>query len=319
MKNFIRRIILEETNESNPLSDLEIILFQHLNSVKESHKNKHELISEIKTMCRVLGLDENKAQYYYNLYTYNYREDNDYDKLTNKDFKGPEWFKATKTTNKGSWEYTRAKMPFQGSNLKGYWSIDSKNRPFYVVVSYNWYPVFLFKEDRWYEINDTYSRSTVKQISQSNPVKYEEGLGRNVIMVSRGEMDDLMRYSADYDTIMKKKVSKLMANKPQILANKSTYAQNRWTDTPQRVQYKITDLSELNNKVLVTVTVDDAGKMEGRKYIPSNGGYLKGEVPGITKETIENLIKSDVNYKLSDFIGDKKNKNIEINIIHSKE
>jgi predicted HNH restriction endonuclease len=138
-------------------------------------------------------------------------------------------------------------------------------------------------------------------------------------MVSRGEMDDLMRYSADYDTIMKKKVSKLMANKPQILANKSTYAQNRWTDTPQRVQYKITDLSELNNKVLVTVTVDDAGKMEGRKYIPSNGGYLKGEVPGITKETIENLIKSDVNYKLSDFIGDKKNKNIEINIIHSKE
>jgi hypothetical protein len=59
--------------------------------------------------------------------------------------------------------------------------------------------------------------------------------------------------------------------------------------------------------------------MEGRKYIPSNGGYLKGEVPGITKETIENLIKSDVNYKLSDFIGDKKNKNIEINIIHSKE
>jgi hypothetical protein len=156
-------------------------------------------------MCRVLGLDENKAQYYYDLYTYNYREDNDYDKLTNKDFKGPEWFKVTKTTNKGSWEYTRAKMPFQGSNLKGYWSIDSKNRPFYVVVSYNWYPVFLFKEDRWYEINDTYSRSTVKQISQSNPVKYEEGLGRNVIMVSRGEMDDLMRYSADYDTIMKKK------------------------------------------------------------------------------------------------------------------
>lgn len=319
MNNLIRRIILEEINESNPLSDLEIILFKHLNNIKERMKTKHELIAEIKTMCRVLGLETDKAQYYYDLYTFNYREDNAYDKLTNKDFKGPEWFRAKKTTNTGSWEYTRAKMPFQGSNLKGYWDVDSKKRPFYVVVSYNWYPVFLFKEDRWYEINDKYSRSTIKQMGQVNPVKYEEGLGRNVIMVSRSEMDDLMRYSADYDTIMKKKVSKLMANKPQILANKSAYTQILWGDAPQRVQYKITDLSELDDKVLVTITVDDAGKMEGRKYIPSNGGYLKGEVPGVTKETTENLINSDVSKKLSDYIGDKKNKNIEFNFIHSKE
>lgn len=313
MKYLIKKILLEETNDK-PLSDVEIILFEHLNSVKETQQTKNGLISEIRTMCNVLGLDPNKANYYYELYTLNYREDNDYDALTFQNFKGEEYFSPTKTTNSSAWEYTKAKMPFKGSHLKGYWTTDNRNIPLYVVISWNWYPVFIFKGDRWYKVNDTYSSSTAKQMSNANPVTYESNLKNPVILASRNQMDMLMR-SGGYEDVMKDKVKKLLSRKSELVNNKPRLIKSR----TQGVKYQIVDIVEDNNKVNINIKIIDGGKVENNSFIPSKGGYLRDELPGINKESLENMITSKINSELTDYVGDIKNKNITYSFIHSFE
>jgi hypothetical protein len=313
MKYLIKKILLEETNDK-PLSDVEIILFEHLNSVKETQQTKNGLISEIKTMCDVLGLDPNKANYYYELYTLNYREDNDYGALTFQNFKGKEYFSPQRTANSSAWEYTRAKMPFKGSNLKGYWTTDNRNIPFYVVISWNWYPVFIFKDDRWYKVNDTYSSSTAKQMSHANPVTYESNLKNPVILASRNQMDMLMR-SGGYEDVMQDKVKKLLSRKSELVTNKTRLIKSK----TEGVKYQITDVTEDNNKVNIKIKIIDGGKVENNSFKPSNGGYLRDELPGITKESLENLIKFKINNELTDYVGDIKNKNITFTFIHNFE
>ena len=39
----------------------------------------------------------------------------------------------------------------------------------YVVSSYNWYPIFVYKDGQWFENKDKYSVSTSKQTSQLRP------------------------------------------------------------------------------------------------------------------------------------------------------
>mgnify|MGYP007071632403 CR=1 FL=1 len=311
MKYLIKKILLEVSNEK-PLSDIEIILFEHLNTVKEKHNTKQGLIDEIKTMCNVFGLNPNKATYYYELYTLNYREDNNYDAITYKDFKGPQYFSPQKTTNSDAWQYTRAKMPFKGSNLKGYWTSDYNDIPVYVVMSYDWYPVFLFKEDRWYEINDKYSRSTLKQMHKANPTTYESRLNNPVIFVTEYQMSMLLK-SGNYDDVMKNKVKELLNRKSNLISDKIRLIKTNDIG----VKYQLTDILEDNNKVNIKINIIDGGKVENNSFKPSKGGYLRNEIQGITKESIENLIKSKINSELNDYIGDLKNKNITYSFIHN--
>ncbi len=58
----------------------------------------------------------------------------------------------------------KSKIPFTGSNTSGYWYRNS-----YVVTSYGWYPIFVFKNNQWYENKNKYSRSTGKQMGQLRP------------------------------------------------------------------------------------------------------------------------------------------------------
>tara|TARA_B110000503_G_scaffold143025_1_gene242166 strand:- start:1784 stop:5524 length:3741 start_codon:yes stop_codon:yes gene_type:complete len=70
-----------------------------------------------------------------------------------------------KVSNKESSQYARNKEPFNGSNLSG------KTMPnkAYVVLSYGYYPLYVYKYNKWYENNEKYSVSTSKQQSQSRP------------------------------------------------------------------------------------------------------------------------------------------------------
>jgi hypothetical protein len=66
-------------------------------------------------------------------------------------------------------------VPFKASNLEG-----KEFNGMYVIISYGWYPIFIYKNNVWYENIDGYSRSTKKQISQARPdaetvkLKYED-------------------------------------------------------------------------------------------------------------------------------------------------
>ena len=76
------------------------------------------------------------------------------------------------------------KIPFKANNTDGEYIGDT-----YIVSSYGWYPIFIYKDGRWYENKDKYSVSTSKQTSQLRP------FGEDIMKVSTDTLRKLIRKS----------------------------------------------------------------------------------------------------------------------------
>lgn len=345
MKSLIRKILLREYDKSKPLNNREVILFNKLNEKNKEYKTKSEKISLIKDLCKYLGLDPDLSQYYYLLWKSNYRKSGDYGNVSPEEFIGPRDLPQRTISNTKANQFAKAKAPFKGSNLKGYWGTDDKGVEYYVITSYSWYPIYLFKQDKWYRASNTYSSSTSRQMANANPVSYDDYLGHDITWVTKQEMDALMR-NATYEDIMNFKVKDIVKKKEQFISKKPKFATNwGWGVgfTPIKVRFKVTDIREENGKAIVDVTIDDAGERERNpgnmettnRMIPSEGGYLKGSIPGVNKEKVEDTIKNRIIHNFKDYVGKFPNyvgdikgydfeatpekHAIKFNFIHSKE
>lgn len=71
-----------------------------------------------------------------------------------------------KTTNAKSRQFVQRLEEFKASNLSA-----RREGQFYVVYSYDWYPLFAYsyENNKWFENADKYSASTSRQKSQSHP------------------------------------------------------------------------------------------------------------------------------------------------------
>lgn len=87
-----------------------------------------------------------------------------------------------KTSNQNSSGLVKDRTEFKASNLSGENIGDS-----YVVKSYSHYPIFVYKDGKWYENKDKYSVSTSKQTTQSRPTS-------DTIKLSTVEMKELYGY-----------------------------------------------------------------------------------------------------------------------------
>ena len=88
--------------------------------------------------------------------------------------------KKLKTANYTARDLVKAKIPFQGSNTSAEWVGNV-----YVVSSYGWYPIFVYKNGRWFENSKRYSMSTGKQMSQLRP-------DNDTTKMTRDELNDLI-------------------------------------------------------------------------------------------------------------------------------
>ena len=336
MKSLIQKIFKEELNNR------EVILFNTINSKKNELKVKKNIIDFIEDTSKYLGLDPKMAQYYYLLWKTNYRKEGEYGNIPPEEFIGQKKLPSRTISNPQSGKFVRAKAPFKGSNLEGKWGTDRQGVDYYVVISYNWYPVYLFKQDKWYRSSHTYSSSTSRQMSNSDPIEWDENVERDFTWVTKSEMDALMHGAATYEDIMKNKVKNIVKNKEDFINKKPKFAKNYsyGGETPMKARFKVTDIREEGDKAVVDVTIDDAGTRERRptngevtnRMVPSNGGYLKGELEGITKEKIEDMIKTHITRNFKDYIGKFPNYTegtydlestpekhaIKFNFIHSK-
>lgn len=87
-----------------------------------------------------------------------------------------------KTSNKESHYYTTNREEFKANNL----SAEYQNGC-YVVKSYGYYPVFIYKDGQWYENESRYSRSTARQMSDTST-----GIRHLAKKVSNLEMNNMM-------------------------------------------------------------------------------------------------------------------------------
>jgi len=216
MRNIIKKILSEATTDK--LSPQIIFLFKLLNSKKKDLKTKKNTIEFFGKRLQMLGISPKEAERYYYLYTLNYRENGDYENITPEEFVNEKNFPALKVTNVSAGKYAYAKIPFEGSNVRGYWEKDRNGVEQYVITSYGWYPILVFKNGKWYSVSERYSRATSKQYSNVT----RDGIYNTTTLRSK----DLKRLVAGYgeEKIKNSRINEFMEDYKDDFLNSSFYS-----------------------------------------------------------------------------------------------
>jgi hypothetical protein len=325
------KILSEQSNEPS----LKVVskLFKLLDEEKKKNRTRASLLEAIKNFIPYLGIPEGYKQYILELYVLNFRKDGDYSNLTKENFVDPRKQKGKVVSNPKAKQYTIAQLPFRGSNLEGFWTKDPNGVPYYKVSSYEWYPIYIFKDDKWYEVTKSYSSSTGRQMSNSNPISYSSDEFGSVYTLTPEEMKLLERgYSHDY--VMKNKVEKLKTIEPALTKRKKTaktYGYHALTPDDiipnTNIKFKVKDISVDDDKAIVNIDVYDVLNTEGGRQQDTPQNYLKGEIPNINQTKVENAIKLKMNRELIDYIGkrfrwkpeDVKGSKVEFRFNHLKQ
>lgn len=320
MKSNLIRKILEQVGPS--VTPVIVKLFKFLTKEKKNAKNREELLGAIRKYSPYLNIPKGHELYLLELYALNYREDGDYSNLTKGNFIDPRMvMTSAKITNSGSDAYSKSMLPFRGSNLSGVWTKDKNGDDIYQVTSYNWYPIYIYRDGKWYENIDKYSNATAKQINHSRPYEWNDTLNSKVYLLTRDEMS-LLKGGMSHEDIMKKKKEDLK-KKSSSLTSRKISNKGAWLNPRVKIKFKINSIDEVENKILITVDIYDVMKVENGKTIPTPQNYLKGEIPNITTEKIENQVKNFIDDDLIKFVGPKfdnvDDKNIEYRFNHLKK
>lgn len=293
MDILIRKIIREQTEGKgdNPFSEKEIRFFKYLNKNKKKYPTQSKLLEFIRSMMPFIGRPESDARFYYEIYTANYSPEGDYENIDKSTFKDFRSFKQRRTPNNTAYEYSSAKIPFKGSNLEGYWDVNQNNEWYYVVKSYGWYPIYLFINNNWYRVSDSYSNSTAKHLSGSNPVRYNSGLKSDVYYVTESEIKDL-KNGKSLDEIRRKRITNFSSKFGKALIGTKRTISMGWFESRKKVNFTISNIKEEDGKIKIYVTINKAGKVEGtNRMVVDPEGYI---VPSPFSEDIENGIEERV-------------------------
>lgn len=312
MRELIKRLLREQIEKEgeNPLNPKEVRLFKYLNDHKKDLKTQDSMLEMIKTMMPFIGKSPSDARFYYEIYTQNFRPEGDYENLTKETFIDVKSFKQKKTPNSNAYQFTSAKIPFKGSNLEGYWNVNSKNQWYYVVKSYGWYPVFLFINNTWYEVSDTYSNSTSKQISRSRPTRYNSGLDEQTYLVNRNEIQKLIS-GVPLDDIKQQRVIDFPEEFNKQNWSKPKLVTLGWGDDAKKVKYSINDVKLKDGKVNIFVDILRAGKVVDRKMVEDPNGYIH---PSPFSDDIEDKLKNLIISNNRKFLSQE---NTEFNFKHN--
>lgn len=302
LKNIIKRNIREQFNdEDGPLDRQTIFLFKFLNKNKLKYPKSDELLKFIRSMMPTISEPQSAGRLYYELYTQNYRPEGDYENITFDEFKNFKEFKQRRVTNSTAYEYSSAKIPFKGSNLEGLWESNNVNKWNYVVLSYEWYPIFLFADGVWYGNMDTYSSTTNRQMSDSNPVRYNSGLKSEVTYLTTNELRLVREGRAKMDDILTQRVSNFeevfqdeLIGKRKLINVYGSYGEN-----PHRASFIYKDIESGDGELVVKVDIVKAGEVIDRKMVNNIDG-LSDE----TKEKIEGIIGTRIKYDYKKYLTD---------------
>jgi hypothetical protein len=307
------------------VNSIVVKLFKVLNEEKKKVKTRKELLEVIKGYSPYFNIPKGFELYILELYLLNYRKDGDYSGLTKENFVDPRDMKGKWTSNSKANSYTKAQLPFQGSNLRGFWT-SSGGKKYYVVESWGWYPVYIYRDGMWYENSDRYSSSTGRQMYRAQPYEYNDTLNSKVYLLTRDEMK-MVENGVPHDQIMKVKREKLKGKESELKSKRmSTYRNwGGWgvNDGNVNIKYKVNSVEEEGDKLILNVDIYDVVKREDRRGVPTPQNYLKGELPNVDKETVENGLKRHLRNDFSNYLGPRFDKmedqNVEFRFNHLKK
>lgn len=293
-------------------------LFNFISKEKKQSKNRAEILDKIKELSPFLSIPKGFETYLLELYLLNFRKDGNYSDLTKDNFIDPRKGNPKRTYNTLSDLYSKALMPFKGSNLEGYWTEDRNGKEMYIIKSYGWYPIYIFKDDQWYEVTKRYSSSTGRQMSNVNPVEWDDNSMDKVILLTPEEMEMIIRgYS--YEEVKKKKAERLKKMEPELISKRKTSktSYGYGNEGPHlKISFKIVSIDTEGEKPVVNVDIYDVKKIE-RGQVSPIGNYLKGEVPNVDKEYVERKVEQRLLEKFRDFLGPRYRYNEKLRDTHN--
>jgi hypothetical protein len=299
----MRRILKEQNEPSMPIIAR---LFGMLNEEKKKNKTRASLLDAIKQYMPYLNIPEGYELYLLELYVLNFRKDGDYSELTKNNFIDPRNERGKTISNTKANLYTIAQLPFKGSNLEAYWTKDRKGVPYYRVSSFGWYPIYIFKEGKWYEVLDRYSSSTGRQMSNANPVEWSSELSDNVYTLTRQEMS-LLEDGYSHEEIMRNKLQNLKNKSPELGKRKKTaklhdYYFNMEQTPNSNIKFKVKSVDVEGDKAIIDIDVIDVLRRVDGREVETPQNYLKGEIPNLNKQKVEDTIKVKLKGELRDYI-----------------
>ena len=174
MKHTIRRILKETTEEVKDKHDRKIVQIL-ITAGFDGSSSYNDVLRYLNKNLDMKGME---AFEMYQLLKDNWRSIDAGGELVRTDIRK----KKMRTANIRGRELVQNKIPFKGSNTHANYVKDV-----YVVYSYDWYPIFVFKDGQWFENENRYSISTAKQMSQLRP--YNQG---EIIKTSKSKLDDII-------------------------------------------------------------------------------------------------------------------------------
>jgi hypothetical protein len=251
MKSFLKKKINEEMTKQ--LSQSVIQLFKFLQNKKKDLKTKKDTIEFFEKKLPLIGLPKEDAMRYYYLYTLNYRENGDYENISPEELKNEKDFPGNKITNVSSGTYAYAKMPFEGSNLRGYWGRDVRGVDQYIIDSYGWYPILVFKNNKWYSVSEKYSSSTAKQYGNVT----RKGIYKTTQLRSK-DLKSLV-YGKTEEEIQNRRIDEFMDDYKEKLINSSFYGYMRFiiNDVGTQISFdcRITNIELDGEKIIIDAEV----------------------------------------------------------------
>jgi len=307
------------------VNSIVVKLFKVLNDEKKKVRTKKELLEVIKGFAPYFNIPNGYELYLLELYLLNYRKDGDYSGLTKENFVDPRKMKGKWTSNSKANSYTKAQLPFQGSNLRCFWT-SRGGQKYYVVESWGWYPVYIYRDGIWYENSDRYSSSTGRQMYRSQPYEYNDTLNSKVYLLTRDEMK-MVENGVSHDQIMKAKRQKLKGKESELKSKRMSTFRNwgGWgvDNRNFNVKYKVNSVEEEGDKLILNVDIFDVVKREDGRGVPTPLNYFRGELPNVTVEDVENGLKRHLRNDFREYLGPRFDKmedqNIEFRFNHLKK
>jgi hypothetical protein len=317
LHSIIKRVLLEEVDD-NAFTKREVIFFKFINEYREAANPSSQQINKfIQSNMPSFGFKPEDFSELLNKYTQNYREDGRYEDTKISELKQYHNLKSKKVTNTNASERVSELLPFKGSNLEGRWEQDGKGNWAYVVISYGWYPIYIYKYKKWFEASNTYSSSTSKQMRNTRPTRWNSKIGKEMLICDRNEMEEIRRGVIKPDQLVVNKNNKFTESIDKLIDSRTLQTIRVGWFPRLRISFYYTGVRFNEKMPEVTINVVKVDKMVNNKIDREAGDFFTDNMNGVTKEYLKSSIDSYFERSFSEMLGRSLSENLIVNITYN--
>jgi hypothetical protein len=317
LHSIIKRVLLEEVDD-NAFTKREVIFFKFINEYREAANPSSQQINKfIQSNMPSFGFKPEDFSELLNKYTQNYREDGRYEDTKISELKQYHTLKSKKVTNTNASERVSELLPFKGSNLEGRWEQDGKGEWSYVVISYGWYPIYIYKYKKWFEASNTYSSSTSKQMRNTRPTRWNSKIGKEMLICDRNEMEEIRRGVIKPDQLVVNKNNKFTESIDKLIDSRTLQTIRVGWFPRLRISFYYTGVRFNEKMPEVTINVVKVDKMVNNKIDREAGDFFTDNMNGVTKEYLKSSIDSYFERSFSEMLGRSLSENLIVNITYN--